>query len=367
MNPSPVGDPAEWNALLAGLPGSHLLQTWEWGALKEKYGWEAKRLIWRGPLGNALAAAQVLRRGPRLPGQVFVLYCPRGPALDWSNMDLVRSTLNDLQSMARQERAIFLKIDPDVPTGYDPPDTDEARQVSVGQAVAEGLRGQGWRFSSEQVQFRNTLTLDLRRSEEDLLAGMKQKTRYNIRLAERRGVRVRRGTLEDLPCLYRMYAETSVRDGFVIRQEAYYHDAWGAFLRAGLAQPFVAEMEGEAIAGLVAYRFGRKAWYLYGMSRPDHREDMPNHLLQWEAVRWARSQGCTTYDFWGAPDDLTEDDPMWGVYRFKEGFGARLVRTLGAWDYPIRPRLYWLYTIALPRLLAVMRARGRAQTRRLVD
>ena len=99
----------------------------------------------------------------------------------------------------------------------------------------------------------------------------------------------------------------------------------------------MAEIDGEPVAGLVVYRFGEKAWYLYGMSRPAHREDMPNHLLQWEAIRWATPAGLHQPTTCGArPTASTEADPMWGVYRFKEGFGARFVRTLGAWDYPAR-------------------------------
>jgi lipid II:glycine glycyltransferase (peptidoglycan interpeptide bridge formation enzyme) len=118
---------------------------------------------------------------------------------------------------------------------------------------------------------------------------------------------------------------------------------------------------------LLVYRFGDTCWYIYGMSREAQRDRMPNHLLQWEAIRWARAQGCTTYDFWGAPDRLEPGDPMWGVYRFKEGFGAELVRTVGAWDYPVRPTLYAFYTRLLPRILGLLRVRGRAQTSRSLD
>jgi lipid II:glycine glycyltransferase (peptidoglycan interpeptide bridge formation enzyme) len=99
------------------------------------------------------------------------------------------------------------------------------------------------------------------------------------------------------------------------------------------------------------------------MSRELHREKMPNHLLQWEAIRWARAQGCHTYDFWGAPDSFQPGDPLWGVWRFKEGFGGTVIRTLGAWDYPASPGAYAVYTRLLPRLLALMRLRGRRQTR----
>ena len=142
----------------------------------------------------------------------------------------------------------------------------------------------GWRFSEEQIQFRNTVTLDLEGDEEDWLARMKQKARYNLRLAQRKGVCVRGGR-QDFHLLYRMYAETAVRDGFVIRAESYYLGVWNTFIQRGMCVPLLAEVEGEAVAGLVLFAFARKAWYLHGMSRESHREKMPNYLLQWEAMR----------------------------------------------------------------------------------
>jgi len=370
MKPTSVHDLTAWNRLVANLEGGHLLQSWEWGQLKSKYGWQAERLVWRDSTGRPRAAAQVLRRALSLPGlgdRFAVMYCPRGPVLDWSDQDLRQLVLADLAALAVERGAISLKVDPDLPLGYGIPSEKESEEDALGQAVVEDLLATGWCESTEQIQFRNTLTLDLQLTEDDLLAGMKQKTRYNIRLAGRRGVQVRRGEQNDFDLLYRMYAETSVRDRFVIRKPEYYQDAWGAFLSAGLAQPFVALVEGEPVAALIVYRFGEVATYMYGMSRPSHREKMPNHLLQWEAIIWAKEQGCTTYDFWGAPDQINPQDPMWGVYRFKIGFGARFVHTIGAWDFPVRTVPYWLYTIAKPRLMSILRLKGRAHTRRHLD
>jgi lipid II:glycine glycyltransferase (peptidoglycan interpeptide bridge formation enzyme) len=122
-------------------------------------------------------------------------------------------------------------------------------------------------------------------------------------------------------------------------------------------------VSGEAVAALFVFYFVDKAWYLFGMSRDAHREKMPNHLLQWEAIRRAKAVGCRMYDLWGAPDEFVESDPLWGVYRFKEGLGGELVRHLGAWDLPLRPFYYRLYTQTLPRLLDLMRSRGRERTR----
>ena len=341
-----VTDPTQWNAALLKLPVPHVLQTWEWGAFKAKYGWTPTRLLFEED-GRVRAAALVLqRRWPRLP--LSVMYVPKGPALDFGDAGLLDRVLTELEVLARRRRAIFVKIDPDVEAG-----------TPQGEAVVALLRRRGWRTSAEQIQFCNTMALDLTADETSLLAQMSSKTRYNVRLAGRKGVIVRPSEHDDLPRIYDLYAETAARDDFIIRPFDYYRDAWGDFVAAGLAQPFVAEFEGECLAALLLFRFGRSAWYMYGASSNQHRNRMPNHLLQWEAIRWAKVAGCTLYDFWGAPDELTESDPMWGVYRFKAGFGGRFVRHIGAYDYPVSRPFYWFYTVAMPRYLDLLRARHR--------
>ncbi|MFQ5422008.1 MAG: lipid II:glycine glycyltransferase FemX, partial [Anaerolineae bacterium] len=133
-----------------------------------------------------------------------------------------------------------------------------------------------------------------------------------------------------------------------------------AFYEAGMGQPLLAEFEGEPVAAVVLVKYGRHAIYMYGASTGKERNRMPNYLLQWEAIRWAKAQGCEVYDFWGAPDDFVETDRMWGVWRFKAGFNGQVVRTIGAWDYVARPALYWLYTVALPKYLDILRSRNNA-------
>ncbi len=123
-----------------------------------------------------------------------------------------------------------------------------------------------------------------------------------------------------------------------------------------MAQPLLAEFEGQPIAAVVLVRYGQRVIYMYGASTELERQRMPNHLLQWEAIRWAKSKEASVYDFWGAPDEFVETDRMWGVWRFKQGFNGQVVRHIGAWDYPVRPLLYWAYTVALPKYLAHIRA-----------
>jgi peptidoglycan pentaglycine glycine transferase (the first glycine) len=371
------GDGGSWNALIARLPGSHLLQTWEWARVKSTHGWRPMPVVWVPVSGDAearapLAAAMILRRSiGRTPvaSRASILYVPKGPLLDWGDAPLSQTVLEDLERLARRQRAIFVKLDPDVIVGSGRLMDEATVDRPEAAKLISNLRFRGWRLSESQIQFKNTMVMDLTKGESQLLAAMKPKTRYNIRLASRKGVQVRLGSGEDLETMYRMYAETSQRDRFTIRNREYYIQLWETFLRnpAARDQPsatmLLAEVQGQAVAGLIVFFFARTAYYIYGMSRALHRDMMPNHLLQWEAIRHAKERGCERYDLWGAPDVQDEADSMWGVYRFKDGLGARLVRTLGAWDYAPNQLWYEAYTRVMPWILSVMRWRGKAQTR----
>jgi len=372
-----------WNEIVSKLPDPHFLQTYEWGQVKAKYGWEPMYLLWDDQ-GKAIeerdinrlssfdfqpsAAALILKRQIIRNGfaaRLSVLYSPKGPFLDWTNESLRNRVLDDLQSFAKKQRAIFLKCDPDVVLGRGVPRGEDDAPENSGRAVMSDLKRRGWRYSSNQIQFKNTVLIDLNPSEEEMLARMKQKTRYNVRLAEKKGVSLRIGTLEDLPMLYKMYAETSVRDGFVIRDEGYYQTVWTLFLNSSepTCEPIIAEVDGEPVAAIFVFYFAGRAYYVYGMSRSVHREKMPTYLLQWEAMKRAKARGCTAYDLWGAPEVFDESDSMWGVYRFKAGLGGEVVRTLGAYDFAPSPFWYKMYSEVIPRVLDVMRARGKARTK----
>jgi peptidoglycan pentaglycine glycine transferase (the first glycine) len=377
-----------WNEILSTLPNPHFLQTYEWGQVKAKYGWSPLYAVWeadgtwkvesdpnlfsvfKSPVAAALILKrQILRNG--FAARLSIFYSPKGPLLDWSNEALRARVLNDLQSFAKRHGAIFLKMDPDVLLGTGIPQGENDVVAPNGQAVMSELMGRGWEYASDQIQFRNTVLIDLTSSEEDMLARMKQKTRYNIRLAQKKGVIVRVGARENLSMLYKMYAETSVRDGFVIRDEAYYKTVWELFMAKNdvsdpqmpFAEHLIAEVDNEAVAAIFVFYFSGKAYYVYGMSHDKHREKMPTYLLQWEAMKRAKAKGCAIYDLWGAPDRFDESDSMWGVYRFKEGLGGKVVRTLGAWDFAPSPLWYKLYSEIIPRLLDVMRSRGKARTK----
>jgi lipid II:glycine glycyltransferase (peptidoglycan interpeptide bridge formation enzyme) len=365
------GSRESWDQLVSLMPGGHFLQSWEWGQSKRFSGWQPLHRFWTDSEEEVSAAALILTRaislrGIRLP--LRLMYLPRGPLLkDWNDRALRSKVLDDLGSLGRQKKVIFIKIDPGVELGRGVPGEAGTSDTPGTEAVISNLEQAGWIPSQEQVQFRNTMIIDLQPDPDQILAAMKQKTRYNIRLASRRGVKVRPGGLDDLDLLFEMYAETSVRDGFTIRSADYYLAVWKEFITAGLAEPLLAEVDGEPVAGVIIFRFAGRAWYVYGMSRDLHREKMPNYLLQWEAMVRAKQAGCSIYDLWGAPDEFNEHDDLWGVYRFKLGLGAEVVRFIGAWDLPLNPLLYRTYTRLLPRLLELMRQRGEEQTRSYLE
>lgn len=339
----------EWNAFVSAAPTGDVLQSWEWGELKARGAWHPIRLaLYEG--GRMVAAAGLLKRGLPLPGSSF-LYAPRGPVLDFSRPGLIRAMAEALRQVGRRERAILVKIDPPV---EDPGVAGELLSCGFVRSGHAGGEGQG--FGGEQP--RCVMKLDLGPSLDDLLRQCKEKTRYNIRLAARKGVTVRCGeTLDDMRTFYRLLQVTAERDGFLIRSYDYYRDTWEVLAARGLARLFLAEYQGQALSGAIAYLFGDKAWYTYGASSNEHRNVMPNYLMQWEMIRWAKESGCAVYDFRGVSpaSDPRDDDHLAGLNRFKAGFGARFVEYIGEFDLPLSPAGYWVWRHGKPRAQAAMK------------
>jgi peptidoglycan pentaglycine glycine transferase (the first glycine) len=328
--------PDVWDHFVAGHTDAHVLQTSAWGALKAQFGWtdEPVGLVRNGEL---IAGARVLYR--RLPvGLGRLAYIPKGPLVDWADEEQVKALLATLDHTAKLQETSVLTIEPDLP--------DEPLH-------RQHLRALGFRpapFSA--IQPRRTLVVDISPDEDAILAAMKSKTRYNLRLAARKGVTVRQAADADLPAFHALMAATAARNEFGVHTPAYYQTAYRLFVPRGWARLLLAQVEEEPVAALMAFALPPRAWYFYGASGDAHREKMPNYLLQWEAMRWAKSLGCTTYDLWGIPDEDEEKleaefarrrGGLWGVYRFKRGFGGQQVRSVGAWDRVYTPVRYQLY------------------------
>ncbi|MCX6040185.1 MAG: peptidoglycan bridge formation glycyltransferase FemA/FemB family protein [Caldilinea sp.] len=346
-------DPADlWDHWVHTRPDGHPLQLSGWGALKTRFGWQSGRVILPTPQGVPRAGAQVLLR--RFYG-LTLAYVPRGPLVDWTDAQEREELLEAMRRHCASVGASILKIEPDLPD-------------SVANRAL--LHRCGFTPSPQGIQPPSTVLVDLRKDEATLLADMKSKWRYNIRLAERKGVTVRPLTRAELPTLHRLLQATGAREGFAVHSSDYYDTAFDLWV-PDRATFLVAEVAGEALGAIVVAQAGPVAVYLWGASSERQRGLMPNHALQWAGMRWARNRGATRYDLWGIPDELGQlatrlsptatlpaevlplhldalpSQGLWGVYRFKQGFGGQVTRLVGAWDMPIDPIRARLYTVGL--------------------
>ena len=337
---------AEWDTFVAAHPHGSLLQTTNWARLKSRFGWSSQR-VWLRQDGRLVAGAQVLFRSVAL-GVVKLGYIPHGPLVNWSDDEQLTVLFNQIDQAAYGRGAGLLKLEPRLWLDEMSPDEWQAL-----------YRRHGCVPSPDTIQPPRTVVIDLRPTEEEILAAMKQKTRYNIRLAEKKGVTVRLGTAADLSGFNRLMQATGARDRFGIHQPEYYRSAFEIFAPDNAAL-WLAEYEGRPLAGVMVFAAGASAAYLYGASSDEERQRMPAYAAQWAAMRWAKARGCTTYDLWGVPDAEEEEleagfaerqDGLWPVYRFKRGFGGEVKRTVGAADR--------VYNNLLHRLYAWQRGRGR--------
>ena len=322
----PLLDEKQWEEFLSNYPQAHVLQTPQWGRFKSLHGWYAVRIKSRN------AGAQVLFR--RLPLNLTIAYIPKGPVgEDWPEL------LDEAEKISRREKAIALYVEPD-----------------CWEEDADGLMRSipGFSPAGMSIQPHRTITISLKGREEEWLARMKQKTRYNIRLAEKKGVVVSKS--DDIEVFNRLMKETGARDEFGIHPASYYRSVYDIFHPTGACELFLAAYENQSLAAIMVFKRGNRAWYFYGASNDRERNRMPTYLLQWEAMRWAAGSGCTEYDLWGVPDaeqDILEEqfmsrsDGLWGVYRFKRGFGGDLKRSAGVFVKILRPGLYRAYLAAM--------------------
>lgn len=327
-----------YNEFVSFAPKGHILQSYEWGEVKAATGWEPIRLVVED--GDTIVASLSIlkRRLPVLKHSIF--YAPRGPVGDIRDRRVMSFLFQATREVARRHRAIFLKLDSDVPVG-----DDEFRQFLLQQGFCSARSEEGF----EGVQPRFVFRMDIHSSQDELFNNLAGKTRYNLRLAQKRGVVLKEPvTKADLPVFYQVLLETAKRDRFLIRNYSYFETMWDCLVEKGLGRIFLAEYEGKVIAGTLALIFGDKVWYLYGASSNNYRNVMPNYLLQWAMISWAKERGCTLYDFRGVPGNLEEDNPLYGLYRFKKGFGGVYTEFIGEFDLVYDPFLYWSWNWAEP-------------------
>jgi lipid II:glycine glycyltransferase (peptidoglycan interpeptide bridge formation enzyme) len=306
---------ATWDTF-ASASGGHLLQSWNWGEFKSRHGWSVERIALS--CGDQSAGAQILfKRG----GPFSIAYIPRGPVIPSGSEALTDRLIAEIDKECRAQRAVHVIVEPNSPL-YD----DEA------------AAWQPFELGPPNFQPARTVKVPLL-PDDQLLGQMHQKTRYSVRLAQRRGVEVERAqpTKENVDTFYALLQDTSERNEFGIHSRQYYADFLEIFGDDALM--LIAKAEGDIAAGLIAVKFGGEAIYMYGGSSTKHRAHGAAFLLQFEAMRWARESGCSRYDLWGIPEQDptptqeqdgrisgTKGEDWRGLHRFKTGFGGDIVR-----------------------------------------
>jgi lipid II:glycine glycyltransferase (peptidoglycan interpeptide bridge formation enzyme) len=317
---------AEWDGWLRSSPGGgHVLQSYEWGEFKRRLGWKPVRLVLEKD-GEVVGLGQFLTYNTApIPG--VLMYCTKGPWLPWDDGEAARAFFEGVRAIASREGAHTIKIEPEVP------EQNKDTKAILGDA--------GFRKARYDLNLKSTLVVDLSLPEKDLLARMKGKTRYNVRLAARKGVEVVEPEFEESwETFYEWMKATSERkeDYILRRSRDYLRSVMQTMHDAGQGHLFFAKHGGTPLAGMFVFTFGEKYWYMYGASSDKKRNLKPNYLLQWEVMRWAKRRGLTHYDMVGVPkpEDLDESSSLWNVYKFKEGFGGEIADSLGCFDLPVK-------------------------------
>ncbi len=315
---------SEYEAFVSSHPQSSFTQSVNWRHVKNNWGFEA--IVSRNKEGKIVGAMAVLVQKIPFIGTSF-LYSPRGPVCDLDDHAVLIDLLSGVDALAKKHKAHSFKMDPDTPI------TNEKFIRFAKTHGFDHIYGPDG-FEGIQARFNYRLYID-GRTEEELFANLTQKTRYNVRVAQKKGVEIKVCGKEYLDEFMRIYNTTGERDGFSTRPKIYFErmlDALGENVRL-----YMAFYEGKAIAGAVTTNYGGKTCYVYGASDNVFRNVMPNYLIQWEMIRWAVETSCFLYDFQGISGDMSEDNHMYGLYRFKRGFNGCIDELAGEFDKTYRP------------------------------
>ncbi|MBR4941111.1 MAG: peptidoglycan bridge formation glycyltransferase FemA/FemB family protein [Clostridia bacterium] len=315
---------AQYDSFIASHPKGHFMQTREWGVHKDSWTWEG--ILCRDSEGNIKGSLAVLiRKVPMLPWSI--MYSARGPVFTEGDYATLRELVDGAKELAKEYKSYCFKLDPDI---------NSSNTELKAELLSMGFNPPSENKNFESIQPRYVFRLYLNgRNEDEVFESFESKTRYNLRLARKKGVEVRICGKEYLPDFCRIMNETGARDDFIVRNEAYF-----ASMLDNLgenARLYMAFFEGAPIAGTIAIHFGDKVWYLYGASSNAHRNVMPNYLLQWEMIRWAIETNCRVYDFRGVSGDTSPENPLYGLYRFKKGFNGEFTEFLGEFELMFRP------------------------------
>ena len=359
---SVLADDPEWDAFLAERPDARHVQTSWWAQTKAPLGWRAARVLIRRD-GRIAAGAQVLARPIR--GLGAVAHVVRGPVAVSDDPALTTLVLDGIDRISREGRIRYLVVQPPAERA----------------AIIPSLTRRGFRLGFPDIEPNPsaTVVVDLRKSPDELLAAMKDKTRYNIRLAQRKGVTVRQGSEADLERCHELLAATGERQGFPIPSRDYFLNMWRLLHPRGHLRMFLAEYEGEAIASLLAIPFGDTVTFKFGGWSGQHGNRHPNELMHWVAMQWARDAGFRWYDFESLDPELAQavlgGAPPSGpqarsVATFKLGFGGEVRSLPGAYERVSNPLLRLAYNpfssllMSSPRMRAALKRVGKVMRAR---
>ena len=322
---------AEYKEFLEGHERCNFQQSPEWAKVKSN--WKNEVVLAEDSQGKIIGSLSILIR--KMPIFGNIMYSSRGPVCDIHNMEVLQQLTDGANELAKKYKAIVLKIEPDI-------ESEDKIFRDIVTNLGYKIKDDAKDFKDE-IQPRYVFRLDIKgKTEEEIMAGFKQKWRYNIRLATKKGVEVREGTREDLKAFHKIMVETGTRDGFIVRSLEYFEKMYDELAPKHM-KLLMAYYEDKPISGVIPIFYGNKTWYLYGASSNAHRNLMPNYLLQWEMIKMAIERHDDIYDFRGVSGVVDENHPQYGLYRFKQGFGATFTEFIGEIYIPFKPLTYSLY------------------------
>lgn len=309
-------------------------QSLEWG--KVKTAWTKEVVLAEDEDGKIIGSICVLIRKVPIFGNM--MYSSRGPVCDIHDKKVLEQLTEGVKELSKKYKVFVFRMEPDIKK-----DDNEFRKIveEIGYKVKDDAKD-----FKDEIQPRFVFRLDIKdKTEDEILAGFHQKTRYNIRLATKKGVVVKEGSREDLKDFHKIMVETGSRDGFIIRPLEYFEKMYDELAPKHM-KLLMAYYEDKPISGIIPIMYGNKTWYLYGASSNSHRNLMPNYLLQWEMIKQAIANKHDMYDFRGVSGVVDESPPQYGLYRFKKGFGAEFTEFIGEVYLPFKPLVYKMYKFA---------------------
>ena len=345
-------DKARYKEFLENHPRCNFQQSLEWG--KVKTNWKKEVILSEDENGNIRGSLCVWIR--KIPIFGNLMYSARGPVCDLYNEEVIKDLTDGANELAKKYNAFVLRIEPDV--------------LKSDEKFREIIENNGYHIKDDSKDFKDEIQprfvfqLDLKgKTEDEIFSAFHSKTRYNIRLAGRKGVEIREGSREDLKDFHKIMVETGNRDDFIIRSLDYFERMYDV-LAPNHMKLLMAYYEGQPIAGIIPIMYGNKTWYLYGASSNSHRNLMPNYLLQWTMIKEAIANGNDVYDFRGVSGVVDENHPQYGLYRFKKGFGAEFTEFIGEIYLPYKPVVYKLYKFAEKTFRSLRTLKKKLSTRK---